>query len=133
VRPVECPVLAEFGPGTCSCCCFVLPGKSLRVRVPLTSLFHASSVGLKGAAPQLTALTAIPRVRGEDALRLFPRQVTVPSFRVLEAACLFLSSGSVRLRQRTCKLLLPLAPKSPSQSPELSLFALPRRGLELEK
>lgn len=36
-------------------------------------------------------------------------------------ACLFLSSGSVRLRQRTCKLLLPLAPKSLSQSPELSL------------
>lgn len=36
-------------------------------------------------------------------------------------ACLFLSSGSVRLRQRTCILLLSLAPKSPSQSPELSL------------
>lgn len=42
MRPVENPVLAEFGLARC---CFVLPEKSLRVKVPLTSLLYASACG----------------------------------------------------------------------------------------
>lgn len=132
MRSIESPVLAEFGPGTCSRSCFVLPGKSLGVRVPLTSLFHASAVGRWGAAPHSLALPVIPRVRGEDALRLLPREVTVPSFRVLDASVPLLKQWEC---SATSKDLHSAAASRPQVPVPVSrtLFALPRRGLELGK
>lgn len=131
MRPVESPVLAEFGPGTCSRCCFVLPGKSFRVRVPLTSVPRLCC-GLVRRRSALTCPARDPSTALRRPLGLLPRQVTVPSFRVLDASVPLLKQWECSATSKDLQTAAASRPQVPVPVSR-TLFALPRRGLELGK